>query len=99
MLIWAMPYLKYLQGMLGFKGVLVFLRRSVNAFCSNILTRCTTVVTGPTRREACGSICKALLDRGIVITGLVQTGILRTRQMSTQVNRRGLRSANNIQRA
>ncbi len=27
----------------------------------------------PTRREACGSICKALLDRGMVITGLVQT--------------------------
>ncbi len=56
-------------------------------------------VTGPTRREACGSIYKALLDRGMVITGLVQTGILRTRQRSTQVNRRGLRSANKIQRA
>ncbi len=27
------------------------------------------------------------------------TGILRARQMSTQVNGRGLRSANNIQRA
>ncbi len=51
----------------------LFLRSSVNAFCSNILTRCTTIVTGPTRREACRSICKALLDRGMVITGLVQT--------------------------
>ncbi len=29
-------------------------------------------VTEPTRREACGSICKALLDRGMVITGMVQ---------------------------
>ncbi len=30
-------------------------------------------VTEPTRREACGSICKALLDRDMVITGMVQT--------------------------
>ncbi len=30
-------------------------------------------VTGPTRREVCGSICKVLLDSGMVITGLVQT--------------------------
>ncbi len=26
------------------------------------------IVTGPTRREACRSICKALLDRGMVQT-------------------------------
>ncbi len=40
MLIWAMHYLKYLQGMLGFKGVFFFfLRSSVNSFCSNILTQ------------------------------------------------------------
>ncbi len=34
-------------------------------------------VTELTKREACGSICKALLDRGMVITGMVQTVAIR----------------------
>ncbi len=40
-----------------------------------LLIRCSyrENVMGPTRREAYRSICKALLDRGMVITGLVQT--------------------------
>ncbi len=100
MFIWAMRYLKYLQGMFGFIVFFCkfFLRSSVNAFCSTILTRCTTIVTGPARREACRSICKALNFEQAWFKQR-QTGILRTRQRSTQINRRGLRSANNIQRA
>ncbi len=59
-------------------------------------------VTGPTRREACGSICRLLLEDMVKTqAGLSkwQTGIQRARQKSTPVNGRGLRSANNIQRA
>ncbi len=44
---------------------------------------------------------QAFIDRHGQNTGKVnnwQTGILRARQMSTQINGRGLRSANNIQR-
>ncbi len=55
-------------------------------------------VTGPTRREACGSICRLLLEDMVKTqAGLSkwQTGIQRARQKSTQVNGRGLRSANN----
>ncbi len=50
-------------------------------------------VTEPTRREACGSMCKLLLSGMVKNTGKVsnwQTGILRARQMSTLVNGRGL---------
>ncbi len=59
-------------------------------------------VTGPTRREACGSMCKLLLLGMVKNTGKVnnwQTGILRARQMSASVNEHGLPLANNIQRA
>ncbi len=52
-------------------------------------------VTGPTRREACGSICRLLLEDMVKW----QTGIQRARQKSTPVNGGDLRSANNIQRA
>ncbi len=48
--------------------------------------------TGPTRREACGSMCKLLILGMVKNTGKVnnwQTGILRARQMSTPVNGRG----------
>ncbi len=70
-MIWAMPYLKYLQGMLGF---IVFFKEFSNAFCSNILTHCTTIVTGPTRREACADpFAKLIRQKAMVITGLVQT--------------------------
>ncbi len=59
-------------------------------------------VMGPTRREACGSMCKLLLIDMVKNTGKVnnwQTGILRARQMSAPVNGCGLRSVNNIQRS
>ncbi len=59
-------------------------------------------VTGPTRSEACGSMCKLLLIDMVKThagSNKWQTGILRARQMSTQVNGRDLRSANNIQNA
>ncbi len=53
-------------------------------------------VTGPTRREACGSICRLLLEDMVK----TQAGSSKwARQESNQVNGRGLRSANNIQRA
>ncbi len=72
-------------------------------FCKYlIISFHVTTVMGPTRREACGSMCKLLLLGMAKNTGKVnkwQTGILRARQMSAPVNGRGLRSANNIQRA
>ncbi len=46
-------------------------------------------VTGPTRQEACRSMCKLLLLGMIKNTGKVnnwKTGIFRARQMSAQVN-------------
>ncbi len=59
-------------------------------------------VTELTRRETCGSICRLLLEDMVKTqagSSKWQTGIPRARQKSTLVNGRGLRSANNIQRA
>ncbi len=60
-----------------------------------------TCVTGPTRREACGSICKLLLIDMVKNTGRVEqmaNRYIEGKADEYSSKRRGLRSANNIQR-
>ncbi len=57
------------------------------------------IVTGPTRREACGSICRSRQGQNTGRVEQMANRYIGARQESTQVNGRGLRSANYIQRA